>query len=54
MVSEPDALETLTMRPAGASRRRGSIAWVTAITPNTSVSSTTRTSSSDATLGRPA
>jgi hypothetical protein len=28
-------LPTLTMRPAGASRSSGSIAWVTAATPNT-------------------
>jgi hypothetical protein len=41
------------MRAAGASRRRGSIACVTAMTPNTFVSNTARTSSRDATLGRP-
>jgi hypothetical protein len=34
-VSEPAALDTLTMRAAGASRRSGSIACVTAVTPNT-------------------
>ena len=46
-------LETLTIRPAGASRRSGSIAWVTAITPKTLVSNTARTSSSLAALGVP-
>src|SRR5277367_6385519 len=52
LVSEPAPLDTLTMRAAGASRRSGSIAWVTARTPNTLVSHTARTSSSDTTLGR--
>src|SRR5262245_31823704 len=41
------------MRAAGALRRSGSIACVTAMTPNTFVSNTARTSSSEATLGRP-
>src|SRR5262245_18117512 len=53
-VSEPEELDTLTIRAAGALRRSGSIACVTATTPNTFVSNTARTSSSDATLGRPA
>src|SRR5882724_4037779 len=35
------------MRPAGASRSSGSIACVTAMTPNTFVSNTARTSSRD-------
>src|SRR5271163_2289235 len=52
LVSEPAPLDTLTIRAAGASRRSGSIAWVTARTPNTLVSHTARTSSSDTTLGR--
>ena len=53
LVRDPEPLDTLTIRAAGASRRRGSMAWVTAMTPNTFVSNTARTSSSDATLGRP-
>src|ERR1700683_750799 len=52
IVSEPTPLDTLTMRAAGALRRIGSIAWVTARTPNTFVSHTTRTSSRDTLLGR--
>ena len=40
------------MRAAGASRRSGSIAWVTATTPNTLVSNTARSSSRDTLLGR--
>src|SRR6202047_2034530 len=46
-VSQPTPLDTLTMRAAGASRRSGSIAWVTATTPNTLVSNTARSSSRD-------
>src|SRR5580658_9714112 len=41
----------LTIRPAGASRRSGSIACVTAITPNTFVSKTPRMLSSGEVLG---
>src|SRR5574337_932164 len=52
-VSEALPLDTLTIRPAGASRSSGSIACVTAMTPNTLVSNTARTSPSDATLARP-
>src|SRR5260221_11819288 len=41
-VIEPTSLETLTMRAAGARRSSGSIALVTATTPNTLVSYTAR------------
>jgi hypothetical protein len=53
VVSEPATPDTLTMRADGASRSSGSIACVTAMTPNTFVSNTGRTSSRDATLARP-
>jgi hypothetical protein len=47
-------LDTLTTRPGGTSRSSGSIACVTAMTPNTFLSNTARTSSRDATVERPA
>src|SRR3954451_1023046 len=48
---EPTSLDTLTMRPAGARRSRGSSALVTATTPNTLVSYTDRRMASDVPLG---
>src|SRR5258707_597393 len=53
-VIEPTSLETLTMRAAGARRSSGSIALVTATTPNTFVSYTARNVASVVWLGRPA
>src|SRR5271156_834599 len=52
LASEPAPLETLTIRAAGASRSRGSIAWYTASTPKTLVSQIVRTSVSETLLGR--
>src|SRR5271156_1177480 len=52
LVSEPTPLDTLTIRAAGASRSSGSIAWVTARTPNTLVSHTARISARGTLLGR--
>ncbi len=52
LANDPTSLDTLTIRPAGASRSSGSIACVTAITPDTFVSDTARTSATGATLGR--
>jgi hypothetical protein len=52
-VSEPPVLATFTIRVSGASRSSGSVAWVTATTPNTFVSKTARSSSSETALSRP-
>src|SRR3984885_14941675 len=50
-VIEPTALDTLTIRAAGARRSSGSIALVTATTPKTLISYTSRMSASDVSLG---
>src|SRR5215469_10270265 len=50
---EPTSLETLTIRAAGARRSSGSIALVTATTPNTFVSYTVRIVASVVWLGAP-
>ena len=50
---EPTSLETLTIRAAGARRSSGSIALVTATTPNTLVSYTVRIVASVVWLGAP-
>src|ERR1700759_3263214 len=52
LANEPAPLETLTIRAAGDSRSKGSIAWYTARVPNTLVSHMLRTSLSETGLGR--
>src|SRR5258708_30913820 len=51
ILREPISLDRLTIRPASERRRRGSMALVTAKTPNTLVAKVLRTSSSASSLG---